>query len=218
MLHSNLRKEKLSECWFQAVATACGVVVEYPKTDMFSIDAELKAVYDPDKPNAEALFTAYPELIEVDIKVQLKSTAGVEKSTDRDERGYLNFPLSLKNYNDLRAERLMVPRMLVVLQWAPEWLEKDYVRYEPDQLILRGQAYWFVLKGMLPSENTSTVTVKIPRRNVFNPEQLQGLFRHLASGQDLTPETRIEEDYESNSRYVSPERDTNSATEAGGTR
>src|SRR5688500_11392259 len=95
----NTQKERFSDAYIHAVAAIAGCDVMKPPTDIDSIDWVLHA-----KGIIGARFRA-PR-----IELQLKAT-----STDRVDDTYVRFPLKLKNYDDLRPENVLVPRILVVL-------------------------------------------------------------------------------------------------------
>lgn len=90
------------------------------------------------------------------------------------------FALPVKNYNDLRAD-VMEPRLLVLV-CVPEDYD-DWAEQTEDQLCLRHCAYWLSLAGKPETENDSTVTVHIPRKNVFSVDFLKEAMRHSANGE-----------------------------------
>ena len=114
-------------------------------------------------------------LDEVDLKVQLKATTA--KPSD-DGLG-LGYELKgIKRYNELRSERYCTPRILVVLflpQDQAEWLQ-----HGPEGLILRKCAYWASLRGASESENATSVTIKLPKSQVFSPLGIRRLMSRLS--------------------------------------
>lgn len=109
------------------------------------------------------------------IAIQLKCTHAVDRSKDE-----IAFALPVKNYNDLRAA-VMEPRLLVLV-CVPEACE-DWIQQTEDQLCLYHCAYWLSLAGKPETENDSTVTVHIPRKNVFSVDFLKEAMRHSANGE-----------------------------------
>lgn len=82
--------------------------------------------------------------------------------------------MKTKNYDDLRGEGFLVPRILVVVTVpvaAQEWLSQS-----EEEMILRHCGYWVSLREAPATENTHSVTVDIPRRNVFDVEALRRLM------------------------------------------
>ena len=114
------------------------------------------------------------------LKSSTGSRVAVEfqaKSTSRDIRGvdHLHFPLPVGNYEILRADNPAVPRILIVVLMpsAPsQWLNQN-----ENELCLHHCAYWLSLAGEPAVQNTATVTVRIPRDNVFSGEQLNLLMQ-----------------------------------------
>jgi hypothetical protein len=52
----------------------------------------------------------------------------------------------------------------------------------PEQLVLRRCAYWCSLAGLPESENETSVTVRVPRANLFNVAVLTGLMQEINEG------------------------------------
>lgn len=107
--------------------------------------------------------------------IQLKCTA--QKVLDD---AAVRFPLPLKNYNDLRATELHVPKILVVLlvpALAPDWLTQD-----EESLRLYRCAYWKTLRGEPATSNATSITVVIPRENVFGVAALEGIMDRIEQG------------------------------------
>lgn len=124
------------------------------------------------------------DLVEVDVKVQLKATIAqpMEKS------GFLTYVLSdIEKYNDLRRSQYAVPRILVVL-FLPREPEKWLVSTD-DQLTLRNAAYWVSLAGADSSANSTSVTVYLPKSQRLTPEALVDVFSRL-SRQEQLPYTK----------------------------
>ncbi len=72
--------------------------------------------------------------------------------------GEVRFPLKRKNYDDLRAMELLVPRILVVVlvpEQPADWIGQDEARLE-----LRRCGYWSSLFGAAATDNETTVTVR----------------------------------------------------------
>ncbi len=164
----NEQKQQLSIAYVHAVAARAGFACERPKVDDDSVDLQIGAsgaVHD------EAVIRS-PR-----IELQLKSTA-----QDHLSNGHLAFPLPIKNYDDLRGETL-VPRLLVVFQLPEDssrWLEQT-----EEQMISRRCAFWLSLRGEPETKNTKTVTVRLPRENIFTVEALRSLMTRVARKESL---------------------------------
>jgi len=52
----------------------------------------------------------------------------------------------------------------------------------PEALVLRHCAYWVSLRGLPSTDNESSVTVQVPRANLFDVNALTGLMRAINEG------------------------------------
>lgn len=98
------------------------------------------------------------------------------------QKHHLAFPLSIKNYNDLRAE-VIVPRLLIVVLMPEQ--QDDWLDHSEEKLCLRHCGYWLSLAGQPDTENTATVTVHLPRQQQFNSEALHTLMMRAERGELL---------------------------------
>ncbi len=107
------------------------------------------------------------------IIVQLKSTSN-DKYLDIKNQ-VLNYPLSIKNYNDLR-ETDDLPKILVVL-FSPidnnEWIQWSALGSK-----LRFSGYWVSLAGKPEVSNKTNVTVKVPLKQAFHTDSLLSLLNY----------------------------------------
>ncbi len=107
--------------------------------------------------------------------IQLKCTSQhVLKETD------IHFPLPLKNYDDLRATDLHVPRILVIMlvpEPVSEWLEQDETA-----LRLHRCAYWRSLRGEPETNNSTSVTISVPCGNIFGVAALEDIMNRIGQG------------------------------------
>lgn len=159
----NQQKEQFSIAYVHAVATVAGYTMNQPYVDDDSVDRALSA--------GGGGGTA--RRLRVDL--QMKCTERNVLSEDS-----LRFPLRLKNYNDLRVEDVLVPRILVVVIVPPaveDWLEPS-----EQELLLRHCAYWVSLRGMPAADNTASVTVTKPRSQVFSPGALIAMMQRVNDG------------------------------------
>lgn len=161
-MDENDRKERFSLAYISAVAAHAGyLVVESRPVDKDSIDGHIE----------------WDEERRPRIEFQAKSTSrGVVR---RDE---LVFPLSVKNYNDLRVPGI-VPRILIVVVLPTSdgaWLE-----HSEEEPRVRHCGYWASLMGQPDTTNRRTVSVRIPRSQVFDTVQLQELMSRANRGEPL---------------------------------
>lgn len=153
----NLQKEQFSNAFLQAVAAVAECAAAKPSVDDDSVDWTVSCRL-PRRPK---------------LDVQLKATA--EARGDGEEFG---FWLKRKNYIDLSARQLIVPRILVVVfvpAEVPAWVES-----REEEMILRHRAYWVSLAGADElEEDDSGKTVHIPRVQVFDPPGLISLMERV---------------------------------------
>lgn len=113
------------------------------------------------------------------LDFQLKSTE-LWKITD----GHIVYNLDVKNYNDL-VEVYNDPSssspLILILLCLPRGRE-SWLSVNNDNFILRNCCYWYnVDETHLISQNSRTVTVKIPVGNVLTPKSLTDLMDSLNS-------------------------------------
>lgn len=144
----NNQKEQFSAAYARAVASVVGLNISKCEVDDDSVDITI----------------GRSSGLAEKIDIQLKCTADVIPAV-----GNLKFQLKLKNYNDL-SRRTIMPRILVVL-FVPEECE-EWMEISQERSILKHAAWWMSLENAAPSENTTSVTVSIPRTNLFTPATL----------------------------------------------
>jgi len=157
------QKEQLSNVYLQAVTTVAGYSLYRPSVDDDSVDWGIAAKGVMGRIRAPRL------------ELQLKST-----SRDLLDDKYLRYPLKLKNYDDLRLLDFAIPRILIVLV-LPENLA-DWLQQSEEELCLRYCAYWVSLRGMSETQNTTTVTISLPRSNQFTATALQSIMQRIGQG------------------------------------
>lgn len=157
----NLRKEQFSHAWVRAIASVAGFSVSQPSVDDDSIDIAFAE-------NSLGGTHRAPR-----IEAQLKCTSEAVVKNDS-----MQFQLKIKNYNDLRSDAVMVPRILIVIR-VPENLDES-LRQSHDELVLKYCGHWLSLRGFAPSENDTGVTVQVPLMNKFDVRILQNMMRSVA--------------------------------------
>ena len=101
-------------------------------------------------------------------------------SPDSDRCNSISFPLKVKNYEELRDDTVLVPRLLVVVL-VPDDVG-DWLSDTESELSLRRSGYWVSLRGEPATQNSSTVSVQIPRGQRLNPDGLRGIMQRIGSG------------------------------------
>ncbi|MEO5328119.1 MAG: DUF4365 domain-containing protein [Magnetococcus sp. THC-1_WYH] len=164
MMDLNLQKEKFSEAYVRAVAAVAGFGVSRPEVDDDSVDLTIAARGGNGTVRSPRL------------DIQLKCTANATIHGDE----AFSFPLKIKNYDDLRDEHVMVPRVLVVMR-VPDDLA-DWFETTEDQLLLRHCGYWVSLRGEPTMDNTTNKTVTIPRNQLLTVDNLRSLMNRIGTG------------------------------------
>lgn len=165
IMDENEQKQQFSLAFLHTVASAAGFACHVPSVDDDSIDRSIAA-------RGKVLGVLQSPRIDV----QLKSTT---RAPLRPDEASFAFRLKAKNYAELRGRR-MVPRLLVVLllpRNPGEWVEHDHER-----MISRHAAYYVSLSGLPARSNASTVTVTLPRRNLFSVTNLRRLMAQASQG------------------------------------
>lgn len=160
---TNDRKDLFSRAYIRAVASVAGYMATPPELDRDSVDFQLAGVGGRGTKHSPYL------------DVQVKCTGEDDLTA-----GDFGFPLSIKNYDDLRDTELAAPRILVVVIVPidiDEWLEVSET-----QMTMRRSAYWHSLYAEPATTNATSVTVRINRANVFNVDGLSALMATVAAG------------------------------------
>lgn len=152
--HANDIKERLSVAYVTAVAARAGCQVTKLDIDKQSIDATIRPIRGP----------------KVSIDFQLKAT-----SRDCLDEANVIFSLPVNNYDDLRDTKCTAPHYLVVL--VLELTEFDWLSNDEEALLIRRCAYWLDLRGSAPTTNRETVSVKLPRQQIFDVTTFTAMMR-----------------------------------------
>lgn len=164
-MDDNQKKELFSKAFVKALAAQSGLRSAEPDVDDDSIDVIIRGRgYHTSIRNPQ-------------IDVQLKCTANDEGDED-----ILKFPLSLKNYNDLKGEDVLCPRYLFVLVVPPSC--EDWLVHHSTSSIIKHCCYWFSLRGMPTVQNNTSVTLSIPRSQRLTSQSMIYLM-DLASAREI---------------------------------
>ena len=155
--------EELNYAYVHAVAAAAGFACDRPAKDRDSMDCTI---------SAHGLIASDSILYSPVLGLQLKAT-----KMDHPIGSTFSFPLKIKNYNDLRAER-SYPTLLVV--YAMPHDRNEWLSHNEHGLTSRRCAYWYDLINAPEVTNTSSLVVQIPTVNHFSLEALTTIM-HKAS-------------------------------------
>lgn len=163
MMDINQQKEQFSRAYVKAVATVAGFSLFDPTVDDDSVDVLIAQKGGKGTVRSPR------------IDLQLKCT-----SRNLINDGEIKFPLSIKNYDDLRPENVQVPRILVVIVVPDDvqsWLEQT-----ENKLSMYHCGYWKSLRGMPDTQNETNITISIPIAQPFTVEGLQAMMGRVSSG------------------------------------
>lgn len=156
----NTQKEQFSNAFIHAVAAAAGYATARPGVDDDSIDWQIAATGGQGTTRSTRL------------ELQLKCRTDLPIVDDE-----FRLPLKVKNFNDLVAGNVMVPRILVLVMVPPK--VSDWLKLDHKSLLLRHCAYWVSLRGNAPSENEETETVGVPREQRFDVTALSAMMNRI---------------------------------------
>lgn len=155
-------KEDLSICYLKTIAAVNGIALERIEHDEDSVDVVIKKLVcgEDGKPRFNS-----------QISVQLKATSSISQYTIGEND--ISYVLKVKNYNDLCTPASM-PSILALLI-LPE-MDDEWVKWTPDELMIKGKMFWLSLRDREVSNNSASVTVKIPKTNVLNIATIEELI------------------------------------------
>ena len=161
-------QEEISKAYVHAVAAKCGFAVGSWSQDHGCVDATLGAG------NAIGGGTfARPKL-----DVQLKATT----RRDIEHHDHIAWSLEVEHYDHLRAKST-VPLLLVILLLA-DTVDAS-IEHTVDRLMIRKCAYWTHLEDRQAApDGRKSVTVHVPKENVFSPNHLLAIMDRISKGQN----------------------------------
>jgi hypothetical protein len=154
-----LAQEQFSKAFILSIASLAGCGAAVPEPDVDSIDWTLSCRL-PRRPK---------------LDLQVKSIRAAPGDGD-----HVPYSLKRKNYDDLSLPELLAPRLLVLVLMPED--PASWLQCTPDQLVLRHCAYWLSLAGAPPTDNEWSVTVQVPRANLFTVEGLSELMHRINEG------------------------------------
>ncbi|CAD6562577.1 DUF4365 domain-containing protein [Paraburkholderia sabiae] len=158
------QKEQFNVAYVHAIASQAGLNTGNMRVDDQSIDL------DVDGKIPTATKNRFPK-----ISLQLKAT-----SQKMVKNGVIKFPLPRKNYDDLKNDRLIVPRYLIVLL-VPDDTD-DWIQHHAQHMSLHNTCYWASIKNDPSVKGRSKVTVDIPLTQRLNTVSLLHLVTLASEG------------------------------------
>jgi hypothetical protein len=161
------RQDAISGAYIRAVCAVAGCGVESITLDNDKVDYLVRS-------RVNGILRSKPQ-IDIQAKCQMSGRAATDP---------ISYSLDLETYDSLRDVLVCNPRILVLVLVPNEI--KEWMTQSEHALTLRHCAYWVSLKGLPDSTNSSTQTVYIPRKNVFDPQILQAMMNKTADGLELS--------------------------------
>jgi hypothetical protein len=143
-----------------SIATQAGFSANSPAIDRDSIDINVRARGQ----------------LRAQLDIQLKATTAADVRADG-----LHFSLSRKNYDDLRADR-MVPAILAVYEMPSN--PDDWCKFSDSEAILQRKMWWLSLHGY-PEITSASKTVVLPNSQLLTPNSLTALITRVSRGEDI---------------------------------
>jgi hypothetical protein len=165
------KKEAVSRELIRMLAIGDGCKVIEPPLD-HGVDQTVVPVTSRIEPSGRVRFldSAY----KLDFQLKATTQSGVIE-TEED----LKFDLDVKNFNDLvyRKDDFLPLHLILVILTAPVG---ECFELADDLARLHVRAYWYVPEDKaLPSPNTSTVRITIPKANQLHSHFIRERFAHL---------------------------------------
>lgn len=150
------RKKEFSYAYVQAVASTAGY--SFHKMARRDNSKEYEILISG--------LTSQEELQPPQLTIQVMPLA---RETIKGE--FIKYSLKLENYNQLRLENTLIPRLMVFVLVSDNL--EEWVHQSETELCLRHRAYWLSLKGMPETQDTDNVTIYFPRKQIFSVETLK---------------------------------------------
>lgn len=171
---SNIIMEELSKSYLETIANGSGYFNSVSRD------------YGTDLTIRKANYCSFKKrylTIGKSVDIQVKAvTEKYVKGIDDDKVDFIKYALESKNYNDLvvRANEggICMPLILCVVVIPND--ECDWYSLTEDALILRRCAYWYRIEpGTLETDNTSNITITIPKTNRVSDDFYNDIFNSL---------------------------------------
>ncbi|MBV6627310.1 MAG: DUF4365 domain-containing protein [Rivularia sp. (in: Bacteria)] len=158
----NIQKEEFSYAYIYAIVSAAGYSFQIANRplDIGGIDIIISG--------EEQEYSLYPPRLEVQVKST--STAVIDNE-------FVRYPLKLKNYNELRKSKTLVPKILVIILLPDN--PEEWVNQSEEELCLRRCGYWLSLRGQPETQNAESVTVYLPRQQLFTVSAVKNIIEQI---------------------------------------
>lgn len=165
-MQKDIHKEDFSYAYIHAVASAakCSVQRATIPMDHEGIDLTITYIGKVGK-------KAYPR-----FDAQVKCT-----SQDVIKKDFIKFSLEVSAYEKLISDCYSVPQILIVVVVPKN--PNEWVIQSEAELLMKYCGYWKYLKGNPPTPNKDSITVSLPRENIFSTDALEKLMTRISLGE-----------------------------------
>ncbi|WJJ10803.1 DUF4365 domain-containing protein [Prescottella equi] len=158
-------KEQISIAFIRMVVAAAGCSVLSWSTDHDGVDISIKS-------SAEYSKRLGPQ---VDVQLKCTSQAGVVRAEE------IAWPIDARTHKYLTSAKRQAPALLALLVVPDDvdgWLDHD-----EDRLLTESSMYWTLGADIPPLPvGQKSITVKIPRRQLFTRDTLLGIMDAVGEG------------------------------------
>jgi Domain of unknown function (DUF4365) len=159
----NAQKEQFSYAYVRAVASVAGYSVEEKSRPMDNAGIDLTIEAPGEIGNI-----LFPK-----CDAQIKCTSGQSVL----DKNCIKFSLPVHNYNRLIHTRSLAPQILIVVL-VPDEITA-WMNISEEETLMKKCGYWVSLKGRPSTTNTKTITVELPRNNLFTPSNLSLMMEKI---------------------------------------
>lgn len=165
------RKEMISREFLRVLAHAQGFKISETLMD-HGVDLTIFPVTQRIEPSGTTRYLDSP--YKLDFQLKCTTVGGIHDDFD-----HIRYDLDVKNFNDLvqrRPEILPLHLVVVVLSEAPP----ACVDIDDVKLTVIGRAFWYLPEeGVMPSDNTVSVRIRIPKANILGPDFVRSCYTNL---------------------------------------
>ena len=159
-------EELINMSYVSAVVSYAGATYDIPIKD-YGVDMTVRKIdsIDGQRMDMGSIFDC-----------QLKATI----NWDEDEE-YIIYDLDVATYNKLlhRKKHSCTPCFLIVMCLPKK--KKDWLQVSDESLTIKKCCYYYLVNGK-PTENKSTIRVRIPRKQKLTPTSVNDLINKISEG------------------------------------
>lgn len=159
------QKEEFQYAFVHAIAACAGCAVErYKREGDDKADVMIRS----------DLTTGAIEHPRIEIQMKCSETIAIKGAS-------FQFEIPVDLYRAMRSLRRSIPLFLVILHVplaVPDWMQQ-----KRQMAHLRHRAYFLNLRGAADTPNTTTITVTVPTKNVFDAKSLARIMQRASEAE-----------------------------------